>query len=149
MAIGLLLCETMSGTLTLTGDTPQPFAFSLRAFTTRIFSLTVPRPFRGQLRLGDLHLACQGELTIRLTGPHYRVAFEHPELGPLEASGHKTYGRGGLIRSLVTCPLTLYRQGQAIGHAEVAYREPILLFLFRALRLVREERAWHDAEALR
>lgn len=148
MAIGLQIRETMSGTLTLHDSTPQAFAFALCAFTPHIFRFTAPRPFQGRLRLGDEVMPCEGELTLRLTGPHYRVGFDHPHLGKLQAVGNKRYGHGGWIRSLVTCPLTVYQGTEAIGEAEVAYRESILLFPFRALRLVPQERAFDGAMEL-
>lgn len=142
MAIGLQIRETMRGTLALHGGTPQAFAFALCAFTPHVFSFTVPRPFQGRLRLGEDIVPCEGELTLRLTGPHYRVDFHHPRLGALQALGNKRYGHNGWRRSLVTCPLTIYQDGEAIGEAEVAYRDSILLFPFRALRLVPQERAF-------
>lgn len=145
MAIGLQIRETMSGTLTLNDGTTKAFAFALCAFTPRVFSFTVPRPFQGRLRFGDDIMPCQGELTLKLTGPRYRVDFHHPELGALQAIGNKRYGHDGWIKSLVTCPLTIYQGDKTIGKAEVAYRESILLFPFRALRLVPQERAFTGA----
>ena len=35
----------------------------------------------------------------------------------------KQYGKNGWIRSLVTCPLVVYREGRQVGEAEVAYRD--------------------------
>ncbi|MBA3981737.1 MAG: hypothetical protein C0462_14185 [Alcanivorax sp.] len=147
MAIGLLLRETMSGWLTLDNNAEAqrlPFAFSIAAFTTRIFSLSTPRYFRGRVTLGGEHFPCEGELTIRLGGPHYWLRFVHPVHGTLYLSGQKTYGRNGMLRSLITCPLTVFRQDTPVGEAEVAYRDSILLFAFRALRLVREENAYTE-----
>lgn len=50
MTLGLLLKERMSGWLRL--DDPghqQPFAFQIRAFTTRIFSVSAPVTFAAPL----------------------------------------------------------------------------------------------------
>lgn len=146
MATGLLLCETMSGELTLDQDgVVRPFAFSIRAFTTRIFSLGTPRYFRGLVTLDGHRYECRGELTIRLSGPHYWLEFQHPQWGKVRAEGHKTYGKGGLLYSLVTCPLTISAGGQTVGQATVAYRDSMLAFPFRSLRLVDESRAFDMA----
>jgi hypothetical protein len=148
MTTGLLLCETMSGDLTLDRDgVVRPFAFSIRAFTTKIFSLSTPRYFRGTVTLEGRDYACRGELTIHLSGPHYWLEFSHPELGMLRAEGQKEYGKNGLIRSLITCPLVISSNGKAIGTAEVAYRDSMLAFPFKALRLVDEEKAFDVASA--
>ena len=142
MATGLLIRETMSGWLQTADAPPQAFAFSIAAFTTRIFSITAARYFRGEVTLNGTTFPCHGELTLRLSGPHYWLRFEHPELGPLYLAGQKQYGRNGLLRSLITCPLTVYCNDAPVGTAEVAYRDSILLFVFRALRLVKEEHAY-------
>ena len=148
MSVGLQLNETMSGWLTLAEDASEhSFAFSIQAFTTRIFSLSVPRPFRGMVDIDGHSCACHGELTIHLGGPHYWLEFSHPVHGRLRAEGKKTYGKGGWLHSLVTCPMTLYRDGAAIGEAEVAYRDSMLAFPFKALRLVREENAFDQGGA--
>ena len=137
MTLGLLLKERMSGWLQLDSQgRQQPFAFQIRAFTTRIFSISAPRYFRGTVNLDGQDFPCEGELTIHLNGPHYWLTFSHPELGQLRVEGKKQYGRNGLLASLITCPMTVYRNQQAIGQAEVAYRESMLAFPFTALRLV-------------
>ena len=145
MTLGLLLKERMSGWLRL--DDPghqQPFAFQIRAFTTRIFSVSAPRYFRGTVTLDGQDFPCEGELTIHLSGPHYWLTFSHPALGRLRVEGKKQYGRNGLLASLITCPMTVYRNQQAIGQAEVAYRESMLAFPFTALRLVDEQQAYQQ-----
>lgn len=145
MTLGLLLKERMSGWLQLDSqDHQQPFAFQIRAFTTRIFSVSAPRYFRGTVNLDGQDFPCEGELTIHLNGPHYWLTFNHPELGPLRVEGKKQYGRNGLLASLITCPMTVYRHQQAIGQAEVAYRESMLAFPFTALRLVDEQQAYQQ-----
>ncbi len=136
MTTALIIRETMSGWLKLDADgREQDFAFSIRAVGEKLFALTAPRPFTGTVTLDGRDYPCEGEMTIRLTGPHYWLDFEHPELGPLRVEGNKTYGKNGLLRSLITCPLTVYRQGEPIGAAQVTYREPMLTFPFTALRL--------------
>ena len=145
MTLGLLLKERMSGWLQLNSqDHQQPFAFQIRAFTTRIFSVSAPRYFRGTVNLDGEDFACEGELTIHLNGPHYWLTFNHPEQGVLRVEGKKQYGRNGLLASLITCPMTIYRNQQAIGQAEVAYRESMLAFPFTALRLVDEQQAYQQ-----
>ena len=145
MTLGLLLKERMSGWLRLdTQGRQQPFAFQIRAFTTRIFSVSTPRYFRGTVTLDGQEFPCEGELTIHLSGPHYWLTFSHPALGRLRVEGKKQYGRNGLLASLITCPMTVYRNQQAIGQAEVAYRESMLAFPFTALRLVDEQQAYQQ-----
>ena len=69
----------------------------------------------------------------------------HPELGELYAEGQKQYGQGGWIQSLITCPLTVYQADRPVGKARVAYRDSMLAFPFKALRLVDERHAYQDA----
>lgn len=145
MSIGVLIKEHMSGWLKLDdSDTAQDFAFSLRAFTPRVFSLTAPRAFRGTATLGDHACACEGELTLFTHGPHYWLDFNHPELGRLHVEGKKTYSLKNLTQSMTVCPLEVFRDGTRIGHAEVAYRDSMLAFPFTALRLTREENAFGE-----
>lgn len=145
MGIGLVMKETMSGWLKLDEEgREQPFSFSIRAFTPKPFSLGTPRKFRGRAELDGAEYPCEGELTIFMDGPHYWLDFTHPELGLLHVEGKKQYGKGGLLHSLVTCPMEVFREGRRIGEAEVAYRDSMLAFPFRALRLVREENAFGE-----
>lgn len=145
MAVGVVLKETMSGWLRLDEDgRDRDFSFSLQSFTPEIFRMSAPRAFRGVARLEGRELPCRGELVILASGPRYSVRFEHPELGALHAEGKKEYGKGGWLRSLVTCPLVVYRGGERVGEAEVAYRDSMLAFPFKALRLVREEKAFGE-----
>ncbi len=146
MTVGLLLKESMSGWLALDSDgLERPFRFTIHAFTTRIFSLSTPRFFRGVALLGDHDCACEGELIIRLSGPHYWLRFRDPELGELHVEGRKQYGKGGWVQSLITCPRTVYRQDQPVGRARVTYRDSMLAFPFKALRLVDERHAYQGA----
>lgn len=145
MPKGLVLKETMSGWLQWDNDNRrQDFAFSIRAFTARLFSLSAPRYFKGTVTLDGQSFSCHGELTLQLSGPHYWLRFQHPEHGLLHVEGRKRYGRNGLLASLVTCPLTVYQGRQAVARAEVAYRDSKLAFPFKALRLVDESRAYGD-----
>lgn len=148
MAIGVLLKESMSGWMQLEGESqPRPFAFSIRAFTTEVFRFSARRWFRGQVTLGDEVCACEGELTLHLKGPHYWLTFTHLELGAVRVEGQKRYGHGGLVESLITCPMQAMREGEVIGNAEVRYRESMFTFPFKALRLVDEANAWPAAGA--
>ncbi len=145
MTIGIVLEETMSGWIRLDAEpVEQPFAFTIRAFTPRVFSLSTPRAFRGVVRVAGQEVPTRGVLTIRLGGPRYELDFEHPTWGPLHAEGEKRYSvhPARLAASLVTCPLTICRNGEPVGRAEVAYRDSMLAFPFRALKLVAEEDAF-------
>ena len=149
MAMGLMLKETMSGWATLDGEgVEHAFAFSISAFTTRIFKLSAPRYFKGTVSLDGQEFPCHGELTIHLSGPHYWLEFRHPDLGKIRAEGKKEYGKGGLVYSLVTCPMVLTSGGRHIGDALVAYHGSMAAFPFKALRLVREDKAFDQAGTL-
>lgn len=143
MSIGLVLEETMSGWLKLNDEkTARPFSFTIRAFTEQMLSLSAPRQFRGMATIGTMDVPVSGMLTIRVTGPRYELELSHPEFGPLQISGEKVYRLKGLLASLVTCPLTVYSNGKVIGFAEVAYRDSMLSFPFKALKLVKAEQAF-------
>lgn len=145
MAIGVVLKETMSGRLKLDEDgRERDFSFSLQSFTPSIFRLNAPRSFRGIVRLDGSEFPCHGELTLHASGPHYWLDFQYPGLGLLHVEGKKQYGRNGLLRSLVTCPMVVDLGGERIGEAEVAYRDSMLAFPFKALRLAREENAFGE-----
>lgn len=145
MTIGIVLEETMSGWLQLDSErTQQPFAFTIRAFTPHIFSLSAPREFRGMATLGGKQMPVTGVLTIQVTGPRYEVDFVHPTLGALRAAGEKTYSANPakVLASLTTCPLTVFKDGKSIGSAEVAYRDSMIAFPFKAVKFVSEEKAF-------
>lgn len=145
MAVGIVLEETMSGWMQLEGEhAGHPFAFTIRAFTPQIFSLSAPRHFRGVVQVADREVPATGVLTIRVTGPRYELEFEHPQHGRLRAEGEKTYSANPskLVASLITCPLTIYRDGRPVGSAEVVYRDSMLAFPFKAIRFVKEENAY-------
>lgn len=145
MTTGLVLNETMQGWMRLNGERrARDFGFSLRAFSPRIFSFSTPRSFRGLAWLDGAETRCQGELTLRPTGPHYWLDFEHPELGQLHVAGEKQYSLRRLRGSLTTCPMTVYRGGEPIGTAEVRYEDSMLAFPFKALRLARSDNAFGE-----
>ncbi len=147
MAKGLVIREKMSGWLKLDGEAQErDFAFAIRAFTSRILSFSTPREFRGMATLDGAECPCRGELTLQLKGPHYWLEFEHPELGRLFVEGNKAYGfKGeGLLHSLVTCPMQVYRDDEFAGVAEVAYRDSMLAFPFTALRLADQREAFGE-----
>lgn len=138
MAIGMVIEETMSGWLELNNDPlARDFSFSIRAFTDRPLALTAPRDFRGRAKVDGVEVPVTGTLTIHPTGPAYELVFDHPELGTLYLAGRKTYDLFNLKVSMTTCPLTVYQEGRAIGRAEVAYRDSMLAFPFKAIRLAR------------
>ena len=142
MTIGLVIRETMSGWLQLDSGERHDFAFSIQAFTPKVFRFTVPRVFRGEVTIEGESMPCAGELTLYPQGPHYWLEFEHPSLGRLRAEGRKTYSMKNLVASLTTCPMTISQAGKHIGEAEVAYRDSMLAFPFSALRLVNQEHAF-------
>lgn len=145
MAIGIVLEETMSGWIQLDGEgSGHAFAFTIRAFTPKMLSLGAPRHFRGVAQVAGQEVPTEGVLTIRVTGPRYELEFDHPQHGRLRAEGEKTYSANPakLVASLITCPLTIYKDGRAIGKAEVMYRDSMLAFPFKAVRLVSEEKAY-------
>ncbi|MCC6765545.1 MAG: hypothetical protein IT293_12870 [Deltaproteobacteria bacterium] len=145
MSLGIVLEETMSGWIRLEGDrTGHPFAFTIRAFTPEILSISAPRHFRGVVRVADREVPTEGVLTIRVSGPRYELDFDHPVHGPLHAEGAKTYSANPakLLASLITCPLTVYKNGKPFGSAEVVYRDSMIAFPFKAVRFVSEEKAF-------
>lgn len=149
MTIGVVMRESMSGWIRLEGEEgEQPFSFSIRAYTDRIFSIGATRRFKGIAEFGGCHgpVPVSGEVQIMLSGPRYSLDLVHDGLGPLHIEGKKQYGKNGWVRSLVTCPLKVYREGKEIGEAEVAYRDPIWSFCFRAFRLVKRENAFGSYE---
>ena len=110
------------------------------------FKFTAPRFFRGTVTLDGEQFPCRGELTLYTHGPSYWLEMQHPSLGALRIEGKKTYGKNGLLHSLVTCPMVVKRDNQEIGLAEVAYRDSMLAFPFKAIRFVAEENAYDHAE---
>lgn len=142
--ISLTMNETMSGFIELNETGKQePFEFTISVFFENRLNPLAPQPFNGTFRLADRGVTgkVSGELTLKLTGPRYELDFDFPGIGLVHMSGEKTYTLKELAYSLTTCPLTIYRAGKPIGYAEVAYREPLLSFPFKAFRLGRAETA--------
>ena len=138
----LKLQETMSGWIELNHDRRQEsFSFDINVLFTHRLQPWKPQPFSGVLQLSDRHYQTEvhGYLSFKLSGPRYELKFQHPDLGLVEVKGEKSYDLSNLKESLTVCPLTVYQQGEAIGYAEVAYRDSILAFPLQSLRLVRAE----------
>ena len=91
-------------------------------------------------------MSCHGELTLHIDGPAYWLELEHSELGALRIEGKKEYGKNGFLRSLVTCAMSVTRDGQVIGIAEVAYLDSILAFPFKCIRFIDEDKAYLTQE---
>lgn len=134
----LTMNETMRGWLEL-NETRQeePFEFTIKVQLGKGPRLLAPQPFSGTLTLAgrsyETHV--DGELTFKLSGPRYELDFEFPGIGLVRAAGEKTYSLTELKESLITCPLTLYYQGEAIGYAEVRYEDSMIAFPFKAFRI--------------
>ncbi len=133
----LVIHETMHGWLKFDKESRRrSFSFSIRASTPHLLSFATPRLIEGSLHLQDYAtVAVRGELRLALRGPIYRLHAELPGQGLLTFSGQKTYQWRDLKRSLTTCPLTVYSGNQSVGQAEVVYRDSLLLFPLKALRL--------------
>ena len=141
----LKLHETMTGWIELNSDHKQEaLAISIDVIFTHRFQPFRAQPFTGSVRLGDRHFetSTQGYLTLQVSGTRYELEFEHPDLGLVELAGEKQYDLTNLKESFTLCPLTVYRDRKAVGYAEVAYRESILAFPLRSLRLVRGDGDW-------
>ena len=136
--ISLTMNETMSGFIELNDTGKQePFEFTITVFFENRFNPLSAQPFKGTFTLADRNVSgpVSGEITLKLTGPRYELDFDFPGIGLVHMAGEKTYTIKELTYSLTTCPLTLFRAGKPIGFAEVAYREPLLSFPFKAFRL--------------
>lgn len=137
----LKLRETMSGWIELNADRKQEaLEFSIDVIFLNRSEPWQAQPFSGVLRLNDRRYEThvQGTLSFKISGPRYELLFDHPDLGAIELKGEKSYDLFNLKESLTLCPLTAYQNGKAIGYAEVAYRDSILAFPFRSLRLVKD-----------
>lgn len=134
----LKLKETMKGWLEM-NDTheKEPFEFSIDVTFMKRLQPWKPQPFTGFLTLSRRNVVTEthGYLTLKPTGPRYELRFDVPGLGHLEAKGEKSYDVFNLRESLTMCPLTLFKNGKAIGYIEVAYEDSILAFPLKSLRL--------------
>lgn len=135
--ITIKLQETMSGWIELNSTRKQEaLSFDISVLFTHRLQPWKPQPFSGVLWLRDrgYRTDTSGHLSFKLSGPRYELEFDHPDAGRVELKGEKNYDITHLKESLTVCPLTVYQQGEAIGYAEVAYRDSILAFPFRSLR---------------
>lgn len=136
----LKLQETMKGWLEL-NETHQkePFEFSIEVTFMQRLQPWKPQPFTGWLTLSGRNLTTEthGYLHLKPSGPRYELRFDLPGIGMVEASGEKSYDLMNLKESLTMCPLTLYRNGSAIGYIEVAYTDSVLAFPLKSLRLTK------------
>lgn len=138
----LKLLETMSGWIELNQTRhPEALSFDIQVVFAHRMQPWKPQPFSGTLFLSDRDYRTEvhGYLSFKLSGPRYELKFQHPDLGLVALKGEKSYDITNLKESLTVCPLTLYQQSEAIGYAEVAYRDSILAFPLRAVRLARAE----------
>ncbi|OUS26530.1 hypothetical protein A9Q99_18375 [Gammaproteobacteria bacterium 45_16_T64] len=136
MTSSITLNETMSGWIQNNKDgKSEPFSFTITVFFANRLNPLAPQPFKGKVRFDerDYETLVEGELTLKPTGPRYDMDFSHPDLGLVRVAGEKTYSLANLPGSLVTCPLTVYQCGAVVGDAEVAYRDSMLEFPFKAL----------------
>lgn len=134
----LTMNETMRGWLELNQTREEePFEFSIKVQLGKGPRLWAPQPFSGTVCLSarGYETRVDGELTFKISGPRYELDFEFPGIGLVRAAGEKTYSLTELKESLITCPLTLYHQGEAIGYAEVRYEDSMIAFPFKAFRI--------------
>lgn len=134
----LTMKETMKGWLELNeGHLKEPFEFTINVTFMHRLQPWRPQPFLGSLTLAQRGVTVEthGYLTLKPAGTRYELRFTLPELGPVHARGEKSFDLLNLKESLVTCPLTLFQEQNAIGYAEVTYQKPIITFPFQALRL--------------
>ena len=144
------LNETMSGWIKTDSDgKSEPFSFTITVFFANRTNPFGPQPFKGIARLDDQNYETlvEGELSLKPTGPKYDLDFNHPELGLLRVVGEKTYSIFDLVRSMTTCPLTVYQKGEVIGEAEVAYRDSLIEFPFKAVGFSSEKSAFLPYQA--
>lgn len=145
MTNSVTLNETMSGWIQAGVDgKSEQFSFTITVFFANKINPFGPQPFKGIARLEDrdYETLVEGELSLKPTGPRYDLDFNHPELGLLRIAGEKTYSIFDLVRSMTTCPLTVYQKGAVIGNAEVAYRDSLIKFPFEAVGFSSEESAF-------
>lgn len=142
MSLQLVLKERMSGWIAFRPDIGLPagrhaFALNVDAATRELLRFGAVRHCAGQVEFGALHapVPVRGELVLHLTGPSYDLHFTLDGIGDLHVAGRKTYDVRNLAESMTTLPLVVYRDGQVIGEAELVYRDSILAFPLKALRL--------------
>jgi len=141
MSKGLLIKEKMSGWFELNSDVSDQgridFQFEIEAFSPKLMSLTIPRDFLGLAEIGNQkNIAIGGTLTIHMSGPEYDFLMQHPELGEIKIQGKKQYKLSRLIYSMTHCDMVIMKDNNIIGKAQLAYRDSIVAFPFKALSVV-------------
>lgn len=135
MSWNLDLSETMSGWIALNGGPQNSLRLELTASAPLWSRPSAPRPFTGTVRLAAETLPAVGTLALLPGGAAYDFSFTSAQWGALRCAGRKHYRLRGLIESLVTCPLRLYRGQECIGAGEIKYLEPIWRFPLKSLRV--------------
>lgn len=142
MKLQLVLKERMSGWIAFNPDSGLPpgrhsFILDMDAVTTELLKFGAVRRCSGHVEFGAFHAAApvRGELVLQIDGPSYDLHFVLDGIGELHVAGRKTYDPGNLLESLTTLPLVVYRAGQIIGEAELVYRDSVITFPLKALRL--------------
>lgn len=148
MTVGIVLDESMSGWLSIFSNRQngvpvrELFSISIRAYQGRYLKMFAPREFHGEANLGGRLSPISGHLTLKVSGPEYRINLHDSDYGNLFILGKKEYKVKNFKRSLVTCTLMVYKEGQVIGEGEIRYQEPIWKFLLTGVKFVRKEKAF-------
>ncbi len=142
MSLQVVLKEHMSGWIAFNPDSGLPagrhsFVLNVDAATTELLRFGAVRHCSGTVEFGAFHrpVRVRGELVLQLTGPSYDLHFELDDIGELHVAGRKTYDVRNLVESMTTLPLMVYRGGHVIGEAELVYRDSVVTFPLKALRL--------------
>ncbi len=142
MSLQLVLKEHMSGWIAFNPECGLPagrhaFVLNVDASTTELLHFGAVRRCSGSVGFGAFHppVPVRGELVLSLTGPSYDLHFSLDGIGDLNVAGRKTYDVRNLVVSMTTLPLLVYREGQVIGEAELVYRDSVVTFPLKALRL--------------
>lgn len=142
MSLQLVLKERMSGWIAFNPDSGLPpgrhsFVLNVDAVTSELLSFGAVRHCSGVVEFGAFHAPApvRGELVLQLTGPSYDLHFSLEGIGELHVAGRKTYDVRNLVTSMTTLPLMVYRNGHVIGEAELVYRDSVVAFPLKALRL--------------
>lgn len=142
MKLQLVIKERMSGWIAFSPESGLPpgrhsFVLEVDAVTTDLLKFGAVRRCSGHVEFGAFHAPApvRGELVLQLDGPSYDLHFVLDGIGDLHVAGRKTYDLGNLLESLTTLPLVVYRAGHIIGEAELVYRDSVLAFPLKALRL--------------
>lgn len=142
MSLQLVLKEHMSGWIAFNPECGLPagrhaFVLNVDATTSELLSFGAVRRCSGTVEFGAFHapVPVRGELILHVTGPSYDLNFSLAGIGELHVAGRKTYDIRNLVASMTTLPLLVYREGQVIGEAELVYRDSVVTFPLKALRL--------------